>query len=359
MCLITCFSYSLSQGDVALKKSNSILYIATFIVIAFTILLLGPRPVDKAFTDTGYYVYSYLHIINEYEGFNFHTEWMWNNIAYTCILLGMSSKDYLMTMMILYSGLMVLACYKWMGHNLWVAVLFCFSSFSFLSYGINGICNGVACSLTMLGLAYMVEQDWKKWIAVPLFFVAFSCHRSTALPIMASLAALLIWKKPVYAIWAWLGSIAVSLVASDAITAFIVSTGFDSRMSQYANLPDEIAEEFTNYHEARQMGFRIDFLLYSAMPILMLWYTTVKRNFQDRTYNIIAITYTLANAFWVIVIRSEQSNRFAYLSWFLYPIVIAYPLLRFRMWERQDRRLAIILTLYAGFTGFMYFFYYR
>ena len=58
-----------------------------------------------------------------------------------------------------------------------------------------------------------------------------------------------------------------------------------------------------------------------------------------------------------MVIRSEQSNRFAYLSWFIYPLVIAYPLLRMNLWDDQDRKLAIILFLYSGFTFFMEFIY--
>lgn len=101
-------------------------------------------------------------------------------------------------------------------------------------------------------------------------------------------------------------------------------------------------------------SFRFDFLLYSAMPVLMFWYVTVKRNFKDRTYNLIAITYILANSFWVIIIRASQSNRFAYLSWFIYPLVIAYPLLHFNIWKNQDQKAAIILLLYAGFTFTMF-----
>lgn len=90
------------------------------------------------------------------------------------------------------------------------------------------------------------------------------------------------------------------------------------------------------------------------MPVLMTWFVTVKRQFRDRTFNILAITYILCNSFWVMVIRAAFSNRFAYLSWFLYPIIIAYPLLRFRIWKDQGNKAALILFLYAGFTYFMF-----
>lgn len=101
-------------------------------------------------------------------------------------------------------------------------------------------------------------------------------------------------------------------------------------------------------------GFRLDFLLYSAVPVIMVWYLTIKRNFNDFTYNIIANTYILANSFWIIVIRAAYTNRFAYLSWFLYPIVIVYPLVRMKVWENQNQKVAWILMAYVGFTVTMF-----
>ena len=36
--------------------------------------------------------------------------------------------------------------------------------------------------------------------------------------------------------------------------------------------------------------------------------------------------YILANTFWILVIRANFSDRFAYLSWFIYSAVLIYPL---------------------------------
>jgi hypothetical protein len=90
----------------------------------------------------------------------------------------------------------------------------------------------------------------------------------------------------------------------------------------------------------------------------MVWYVTHYRKFKDQTFNILANTYLLSNAFWIMVIRSAFSNRFAYLSWFIYPLVIVYPLLRMNIWKDQDRKTAIIFFLYSGFSFFMFFIYY-
>ena len=56
-----------------------------------------------------------------------------------------------------------------------------------------------------------------------------------------------------------------------------------------------------------------------------------------------------------MVIRSAFSNRFAYLSWFLYPLVIAYPLVNMPLREDQDRLTGLILLAYGGFSAFMWF----
>ena len=151
----------------------------------------------------------------------------------------------------------------------------------------------------------------------------------------------------------WLISIGISLVAGSAMEQFFASLGFDDRMSGYVN----VDESFKEYAFSKT-GFRWDFFLFSAFPVVMIWYVTVYRKFRDKTYDVIAITYLLCNAFWLMVIRAAYSNRFAYLSWFMYPFVVAYPLFRMNLWKDQDRRTALILFGYSGFEFFMFFIYY-
>ena len=73
-----------------------------------------------------------------------------------------------------------------------------------------------------------------------------------------------------------------------------------------------------------------------------------------RVFYILSTTYMLANSFWVMVNRAAFSNRFAYLSWFLYPVVIAYAVIRLHIWEDQDKKAGLILAAHAGFTIGMY-----
>ena len=94
------------------------------------------------------------------------------------------------------------------------------------------------------------------------------------------------------------------------------------------------------------------------MPILLGYYVVIKRGISNRTYLILLNTYTLANAFWVMVIRANFSNRFAYLSWFMFPIVLAYPLFKFNIWGiHQGKKASMIMLAHVAFTWFMAFVY--
>ena len=125
------------------------------------------------------------------------------------------------------------------------------------------------------------------------------------------------------------------------------SLGFDDRMSSYSQASESTMSRFSH------TGFRWDFLLYSAMPVWMAWYVRYK-GIQDKTFTLLANTYIIANSFWIMVIRAAYSNRFAYLSWFLYALVLAYAVVRVPIWNDQDRKAGNILLAHSGFTLLMY-----
>jgi hypothetical protein len=60
-----------------------------------------------------------------------------------------------------------------------------------------------------------------------------------------------------------------------------------------------------------------------------------------------------ANAFWILVIRANFSNRFAYLSWFMMALVIIYPFLKSQLMPNQNKVLARVILFYFAFTFLM------
>ena len=357
LCLIIAINYSFSTGNEKLTAHLPLAQIGAFAFTALVILFVGFRPISRVFVDMPMYTHVYNNIydgsienVNDTRG-----EWLFYAFGNLCKRIGLSDTMYVFSIAVIYFGLMLVACWRLMRNNLFVAILFCLASFSCFTYGVNGMRNGMACSIVMVGVSLISGKRWEKILALGLLFCAYNIHHSTALPCICAISALLFVKDTKWAIYFWIASIFISLVAGNYVTDLFVNLGFDERMQSYANL-----DEFGNVGQSENVkaGFRIDFIIYSIMPIIMVWYVTIKRNFKNLTYHIIATTYILANAFWVMVIRSEQSNRFAYLSWFIYPLVIAYPLLRMNLWKNQDRKTALILLAYAGFTFFMNYIYY-
>jgi hypothetical protein len=69
---------------------------------------------------------------------------------------------------------------------------------------------------------------------------------------------------------------------------------------------------------------------------------------SDPFYVRLVNTYLMANGFWVLVINTSFSNRFAYLSWFLMPWVLIYPFLPGKV-LRTPRNGSIATVLFAHY----------
>ncbi len=350
--------YYIGSGEQKILRSDGhdpsqgVAVIMTFIVIYF----LGLRPLYRDFVDMNNYADMYKVFAPRYVyGYpSFSKEWLWHDIMVFFQHNGFTVYEFFLFIEFVYVMGMLLSVSILTKNNLWVGMMFMFTSFSFISYGENGIRNGMGCSVVMLAIAFLTQEGKpKKFLSIFLMFLAMGIHRSVALPIVASLASIFAIKDTKTAMRFWVASLAISIVAGPLAERFFAALGFDDRMSTYTSFSEDAKDAMFN-----RTGFRLDFFLYSAFPLIMVWYVTIYRKFRDKTYHVIAVTYILCNAFWLMVIRAAYSNRFAYLAWFIYPLVIIYPLLRMNLWKDQDRKTALILFAYSGFMFFMFFVYY-
>ncbi len=332
---------TIRRGD-----NNSMFALGLCIILA---LWIGMRPFWMGFGDT----VSYKLIFNLMkEGLlqadERSVDWIWDNMTYYCSQT-MDVSSYFTIIAIGYFGFTYLASRVLTPNNVLASVLFIMGAFSFYTYGTNGLRNGLACSITLAAIAFLATSRKNLIIGLLLAFLAVNIHKSAIVPIASLLASIYIVKQFKWAYTFWILSIIISLVAGGVVTAMFAGLGFDGRESYLTSFEDG---KFSH------TGFRWDFLIYSMMPIILGYYVIIKKGIEDRTYTILLNTYTLANAFWVMVIRANFSNRFAYLSWFMYPIVLAYPLLKLDIWgEDQGKRTAQIMLAHIGFTWFMTTFY--
>lgn len=307
-------------------------------------LWLGMRPVSFVFGDTVMYAHTYKLLRVGLVAMDWHGEWLWQGLMMACKAAGLGVRAFFAVVEAGYVFSVFWAVKRFCPANPLMGLLFVAASLMFFSYGTNGIRNGLACHLLLLAMTFLFDD--RRGAAALLALAAFGIHRTTALPIAATLAGMYVVKDPRHAVGVWIASIVVSLTLGDAFTDFFTSLGFDDRMTLYTS--GTIDER-----QFSKVGFRWDFLLYSSVPVAFYWYVSVWRGLRDDWYNVVGAAYCLCNAFWVLVIRSAFSNRFAYLSWFLYPIMIAYPLINLPVWERQDSRTGQILLAYCAFTVFM------
>ena len=106
-------------------------------------------------------------------------------------------------------------------------------------------------------------------------------------------------------------------------------------------------------------GFRIDFVIYSAMPILVGYWAVYKKKLQlSKIYTCLLNLYMVLNGTWMLCMYANFTNRIAYLSWFLYPIVLIYPYLNENWGPTRYKDFSKVMLAHLGFTLFMKFVYY-
>lgn len=323
--------------------------IAALLLMLILAVWIGMRPDSPVFGDSVYYKHDFYlfskgHFIESHNGM----DWLWTLFTAFCSQT-MSAKIYFTIVDLIYFSFTYLACRKAIDNNVFAAVIFLMGSFSFYSYSVNGLRNGMACCILLYAIALCASSRKNVVFGIALSFISANIHKSTLIPIAALFASLYFIRSFKQAYTFWFLSIIVSLVAGGAISSFFAGLGFDDRLS-YLNTMDD--------GKFSKTGFRWDFLIYSMMPIILGYYIVMKRGIRNRTYEVLLNTYTLANAFWIMVIRANYSNRFAYLSWFMYALVLAYPLFRMDIWgNRQGKVASQIMLAHVGFTWFMSFIY--
>lgn len=184
----------------------------------------------------------------------------------------------------------------------------------FVSYGSNTIRAGFGIALLLI--AFCAEN---RIIKTCLAIVAIGCQMSMLLPVVGYLTSLYVLKKHRWCEYIWvLFLIITSLtsVVSDIMNMF----GFlDARIEEMAN--------FDGSHDVYNVGFRYDFLIYSLIPIIIARFNISRITKESETYMIIYRTYLVINAVWLLLIRIPYTDRVAYLSWFMIPFLLLYPVL--------------------------------
>lgn len=308
------------------------------------LLFLGLRPINGVFVD----MTTYAHIFERYRlgNYSIDSDYGFSYFILFCTKF-LTIEWFFFLCECIYIVTIYVACKKWFPNHYFFAFLLFIASFSFWTYGVNGIRNGMATSLFVLGIAFN-GKNFKMMVAFLLISVSF--HTSMTLPVLAFATTYFVTDTKKY-LFFYVLAIALSITMGGIWENIFASMGFgDERLSQYLTKEAD-SSKFTS------TGFRYDFLIYSLAPIILGCHYKLKKGFNDILYDRILHTYIVANGFWVMVIRANYTNRFAYLSWFLMAAVIIYPVLKANLWENQFKKIGVIILCYFGFTYLMYAYY--
>ena len=277
------------------------------------ILFFGTRPIDGKFVDM--VTYSQAFQISQNTGISLYPDWGFNFFTDVCAAI-MNVETFFLVCAAIYVAPLAVAVKR--AHKDWAfpVLIALMTAFSFFSYGTNGIRNGISTSLLIAAFAF---SD-RKLVMILLMVAAESMHKSALLPIAAFLVTGLYAQPWVYGT-IWTSALVITLIGKEALAYFFVgfvTFGDDERLSSYAANAGFGADKG---------GFRLDFLLYSITPVIISYALANPTSKKDPFYRRILCTYLLTNAGWIILMYAAFSNRFAYLSWFLMPWVIFYPLI--------------------------------
>lgn len=314
---------------------------AAFICIS-VILFIGLRPLSgKHFVD----MVSYGHMFNMVKGMPYEVnesmEWLYSWMNWV-LAQYIELELFFLFCAAVYIGALWWACKRWFRGYYFYAFIICLGALSFWGYGVNGIRNGLSTSILLLAFSFSNQ----KWALAALCVAAMGIHHSILLPIVAFGMGYL-YKNTRVILIGWLLAVPLSLVAGTYFEMFFASLGFDDRLSGYI-MNEELNSSFAS------SGFRWDFLIYSSIPVYLGYHYIFQKGFKDKLYIQLFNTYLISNAFWILIIRASFSNRFAYLSWFLIPIILIYPLLKKTIWNRQYAKIGLVIFCHFLFSYFMF-----
>lgn len=207
------------------------------------------------------------------------------------------------------------------------ALLLFFISPNFFLYGINGIRNGFAASVFLLAFHWWGKNNQKMYGMMGL---AVLCHFSMLLPLLVFLFCRK-YKSTGLFLTIWVFSLML----------YFTHITFGTLLERI--LPDfgRVNQYFSNQAEDPTVAL-INFFVYGASPVFAGIYYIYIKKYRDPVYLHLLNTYIMINTFYILVMDIQFALRFAYLSEFLMPVILIYPLIKERIWPLRFWTLSLL-----------------
>lgn len=235
-----------------------------------------------------------------------------------CALVFPSHEWFFALTGLIFVGCMAFACRRLAPENALLLFLVMAGSTFFFNYGTAALRQGLAAAIVIC--SYTLPR--RRWPLILLMMAfAVGIHLSVIIMCVAYWIAVN-FKRTDVLVYIWIVIAAISFFIGPFLTEIIASVALpDPRLYSYIVTSKDYAESgyFT--------GFRIDFALYTLLPIAVGVYAIYFRRYRNRLYKTLLNTYIFISMVWLFVIRVPFTDRFAALAWLLGPIVVFMPLL--------------------------------
>lgn len=345
--LLTFFVNSFYATAAGRQRIGSIFYTRlAFLIAVLMALFIGLRPQSgQYFFDMDGYYMAYTDMFGEPMEFDWYT----TNILFDNLFMFMASKQvpvqfFFLLMAALNFMCSFFACRKLFPNDTFLSFVVFLAAFSTFTYATNGLKAGVAAALFLLAIANRNNI----LVAFILVIISYGFHHAMQLPAVAFFIVLIIRNPNIYFV-AWAGSLLLSVFH---VTYF---------QELFAGMTDSQGVRYLNYelneHWSSVIRFRPDFVLYSSVPVIIGYRMVNVHKVRSRMYDFILNMYLLTNSVWMLCMYATFTNRIAYLSWLMYPIVLIYPFLEQKWDNNQYKILRIVVYGHLAFTLFLQFIY--
>jgi hypothetical protein len=339
--LITFFHYSFSSANK--KLSSNVVDILTFLLILLPItLFLGFRPVSAVFGDMLNYHRHFNEISYNKDIFYGSDIIFTKYIELSTSLVGVEFWFFLTSLIII--GFQFWATKRIFTKDRYLYFLALLGSLTLYSSVINGIRSGMAISIFLFALSFR-SKPIRMYL---LFALSIGIHKSLMLPALAYLITIFYSNTKVL-VRIWFSAVLLSFFMGNYISDFFNNLNFnliDNRIDNYL-LVDADVNKFSS------VGFRYDFVIYSIIPMFYWYMYYLRKQIKvSLLYKMLLNVYIVSNTFWVILMYVNYANRFASLSWFLWPFLVLFPILENT--ENRNSKIQAIMVIF-GQTILSYF----
>ena len=315
----------------------------TAVLTALMILFIGLRPLHRCFVDMmNYNLFYKTAALNDTFIFDVNT----NNIIFDNLFSYLAINDYPVSVFFFIIAFVYFGCIAWAIRRFFpcdtlYALIIYLSAFSTFSYGTNGIKAGAAAAIFLVALSYRNKP-------IMLLFLSLLswCFHHSMFMVIASYIVTIFVKDSKYYFWFWIICILCSIVHFNPLYSLMI--GFSDEQGLVYLTSD-------NTDWGGKTGFRLDFIIYSAVPIIVGYNAIFVLGIKNAIYSSMYNLYLMCNSLWILCMYIPYNNRIAYLSWFMLPIVSIYPMLNLKMRTDQYRLLNTVAYIYLAFSLFMNF----